>query len=122
MGGGCELYQSIVIDYFDKIRTEIDDRYDTFEETSRLDINLTKIEQIHAQYLKTVDFYQTKALQSIKNIDQNLTDKNEIMSVVFKHDFLVYLKSHYTEDRDKCFGKLVLFKNFEPLEKIDFIK
>ena len=119
---GFELYRSIVINYFDTIRTKIDDKYDTFKETSRLDINFTKIDQVRDQYMKIIDFYEKKASHSIKYIDQNLTDKNEIMSNVFNNDFLVYLKSHYSEDQDKCFGKLVLFKTFEPVEKIQFIK
>lgn len=118
----ADLYQSVVLDYFDSIKKDIDDKYDTFEETRRLDINLTQIEQIRSQYLDIIDFYQDKALHTIKTMDQNLSDKNEILSSVFEHDFLVYLKSHHSEDKDKCFGKLVLFKKFEPLEKIEFIK
>lgn len=119
---GFEFYKSIVIDYFDKIKTEIDDKYDTFKETKRLDINLTEIDQIRDQYMKTINIFQDKAFRSIENIEKNLTDKNEIMASVFKDYFLVYLKSHYPEDQNKCFGKLVIFKKFEPADKINFIK
>ncbi|CAF0931490.1 unnamed protein product [Brachionus calyciflorus] len=116
-----ERFESIVLEHFDAIRKEIDDVYDTFIESDRLDLNMSHLKQIRDNYIQIVETYQEKAMEMIKKMDISLEKSEDIKKELFKNEFLVYLKSHHSEDSENRFGKLVIFKHFVSWNKIKFI-